>query len=325
MQQEKWKKLEQTVLQEYSNTLGIAIMRDGAVLYEGSFHGNSPADAAHVFSVTKSVLSALIGIAVGQGHIKSVEQPVLDFFPEHKPSPENKTIRLVTIRDLLTMTAPYRCETEPYEEYFQSGNRMQTALSYLGGEETPGRFRYSPFLGAHLLSGVLARATGQSALEFAAENLFAPLGIAPPKPAALRDEQEYWAWYEKPRHAPSWVVDPQGISPGGWGLCLSPMAMAKIGQLYLGGGVWEGKQLLPSGWVRESTKIHSVWQESGLGYGYLWWVIEDGKVCAALGDGGNVIYVNAETGLVIAMACRFEPNAKDRIGLIRGVIEPMIE
>jgi CubicO group peptidase (beta-lactamase class C family) len=323
MQQEKWNNIAKIVESRYDNTVGIVILQNGKPLYESYFGGNSPDDASHVFSVTKSVCSALVGIAAQQGYIKSVDQPVLDFFPEYEPDPENKTIRLVTLRHLLTMTAPFRCETEPYEEYFQSENRMQTALGYLGGVK-PGRFWYSPFLSAHILSGVLAQATGQSVLGFAAENLFLPLGINPPKPVILRSEQEYWAWYEKPRHEANWAIDPQGINPGGWGLCLTPMAMAKIGELYRRGGLWEGKQILPPDWVSESTKVQSVWEEAGLGYGYLWWVLDDGKAYAAMGDGGNVIYVNAEKGLVVAMACRFEGEAKDRIGLIQSVIEPML-
>jgi CubicO group peptidase (beta-lactamase class C family) len=322
MYQEKWKNLEQTVLKEYSNTTGIVILQEGEPLYEGCFQGNSPSDAMHVFSVTKSVCSALVGIAIGQGYVKSVDQPVLDFLPEYQPDKANKTACLVTIRHLLTMTAPFRYEAEPFAEYFQSEDRLQTSLHYLGGEEKPGRFRYSPFMSAHILSGILASTTGRSMLDFAAENLLAPLGIDAPNAVTLHGEQDYWAWHGKPRHEPSWVADPQGINPGSWGLCLTPMAMAKLGQLYVSGGVWDGRQIIPASWVRESTKVQSRWEETGLGYGFLWWVLEDG-VYAALGDGGNVIYGNEKTGTVIAMTCRFEENAKDRIELIRGVMEPM--
>ncbi len=88
-----------------------------------------------------------------------------------------------------------------------------------------------------------------------------------------------------------WVVDSQGINTASWGLFLTPVDMAKIGQLYLYGGMWNGEQIVPAGWIDESTNEHSRWGE--LSYGYLWWIIDDKEhIYAALGDGGNVIYVN---------------------------------
>lgn len=102
------------------------------------------------------------------------------------------------------------------------------------------------------------------------------------------------------------------------------MDMAKIGQLYLAGGMWKGKQIISTEWIDESTKEHSRWGK--LSYGYLWWVIDDKEhIYAALGDGGNVIYVNAKKRMVVSIASLFMPRAKDRIKLIKEYIEPMFE
>jgi CubicO group peptidase (beta-lactamase class C family) len=100
--------------------------------------------------------------------------------------------------------------------------------------------------------------------------------------------------------------------------------MAKIGQLYLSGGMWDGKQIVPAWWIDESTKEQSRW--SKLAYGYLWWVIDEKQhAFAALGDGGNVIYVNAKKNMVVAITSLFVPDVKDRIEFIKECIEPMFE
>ena len=121
-----------------------------------------------------------------------------------------------------------------------------------------------------------------------------------------------------------WAADNMGINAAGWGLTLTPMDMAKIGQLYIQQGNWEGKQLVSSQWIKDSITTYQKWEQ--LSYGYLWWIInESEKAYAAMGDGGNVIYVNEKKGLVIAIASLSMKNAKDRIKLIRDYIEPVFE
>lgn len=96
--------------------------------------------------------------------------------------------------------------------------------------------------------------------------------------------------FNKSTNISGWVSDPTGINAGGWGLTLSPAGMAKIGQLCLDGGMWNGKQIVSAGWINERTKEHSRWEKINLPYGYLWWIIDDKEhACAAMGDGGNVI------------------------------------
>ena len=99
------------------------------------------------------------------------------------------------------------------------------------------------------------------------------------------------------------------------------MDMAKIGQLYLNKGLWNGKRIVSEKWVEESTKEHSRWKKHDLPYGYLWWVNEDGY--AAMGDGGNIIYVNTRDKIVVSSSALFVPKARDRIDLIKTYIEPI--
>lgn len=163
-------------------------------------------------------------------------------------------------------------------------------------------------------------------LDFARENLFAPLGIQVDRNVVFHSKEEQLAIMTKENNTSGWAADPQGINTAGWGLFLTPTEMAKIGQLYLNRGVWNGKQLVSAQWVEESTREHSRWDELGLKYGYLWWVIEEKEHSyAAIGDGGNVIYVNPAKDLVIAIASLFIPRPRDRISFIKEELEPMFE
>lgn len=324
MNQEKIKELEKKINSDYSNITGIIVQKNGSKLYENYFNGYTADNAIHVYSVTKSVVSVLIGIAIDKGHIKSAEEKVLDFFPDYTVEPGEKTIQGITTKNLLTMTAPYKYKTEPYEKFFTSLNPIRDALDLLGGDGTIGEFNYSAIGGTHILSGILVRATGQSVLDFAAENLFSPLGINVTRNVMLRSKEEHMAVMND-KNTSGWVVDPQGINMASWGLFLTPADMAKIGQLYLNGGIWDGKQIVSDGWIAESTREHSRCVQWGnLPYGYLWWII-DVDCYAALGDGGNVIYVNTKKQMVVSIASIFMPDAKDKIEFIREYIEPMLE
>lgn len=323
MNQEKIIELEKAINSNYNNTTGIIALKDGKTLYENYFNGYTAADPVHVASVTKSIFSALIGIAIDNGYIKSIDQKVLEFFPDYKVKRGEETIQKVAIKDMLTMTAPYKYKSEPYEKFFASDNWLKAALDLLGGKGQIGEFIYSAMIGTHILSGILVQATGQSVLDFAAEKLFIPLGINVGENVVLHNKEEHLAFL-KDKNARGWVVDSKGINPAGWGLTMTPTDMAKIGQLYLDGGVWKDKQIISSQWIDESTKKHSQWGK--LSYGYLWWIIDDKEhIYAALGDGGNVIYVNTKKKIVVSIASLFMPRAKDRLELIKGYIEPMLE
>ncbi|PKL25725.1 MAG: serine hydrolase [Spirochaetae bacterium HGW-Spirochaetae-3] len=321
MDSERIRELEGLIAGEYSGVTGVVVRKSGEVAYEAYFNGYAAGDAVHVYSVTKSVVSALIGIAVDRGLISGVERKVLDFFPEYAVLPGEKTIRSITIQNLLTMTAPYKYDVEPYEAFFASPNPIKDALDLLGGDKPIGEFNYSAVGGTHLLSGILARATGRSVRDFAVENLFAPLGIDVPRDLALRTKEEHIAVMQA-RGVRGWAVDPAGLNAAGWGLFLTPDDMARIGQLYLNGGTWDGERIVSSRWVEESTNEHSRCVRWGdMAYGYLWW-LPGGDSYAALGDGGNAIYVDRKKDLVVSVAALLAPDAKDSVELIKGYIEP---
>ena len=322
MDQIKMEDLEQKINSQYANTTGIVIIKDGIVSYEKYFKGCTAESRVHVYSVTKSVISILLGIALDKGYIKNIEEKVLDYFPEYKVKRGEKKIQNITLRDMLTMTAPYKyCFFAPYIKYFTSSDWVKFSLDLLGGRGKIGVFRYAPLIGPDILSGILVRATGQPVLDFAAENLFEPLGIKVENNLLFESKEEQLA-FNQSKDISGWVIDSMGIHAAGWGLTLTPMDMAKIGQLYLNGGMWEGKRIVSSKWVEDSTIEHSRWKKENLPYGYLWWVNEDGY--AAMGDGGNIIYVNTKKKLVISIAALFVPKAGDRIELITKFIEPIL-
>jgi len=327
MNQEKMIELEKTINNYYGNIAGIIVLKNGKTLYENYFNECTSASRIHVYSVSKSIISILIGIAMDKGYIKSINQKVLDFFPDYTVKRREKTIQNVTLRDLLTMTAPYKYKFGPYTyiKYFMSNDWVKFTLDLLGGKGQIGDFKYTPLVGPDILSGILVKATGQSVFDFAAENLFSPLKITVESNVVFHSAKEQSA-FNKAKSISGWVADPTGINSGGWGLTLSPADMAKIGQLCLDGGTWNGKQIVSARWIEESTKEHSRWEKINLPYGYLWWIIDDKEhACAAMGDGGNVIYFNTKKGIVVSIASLFVQNAKDRIELIKEHIEPMFE
>lgn len=322
MIQEKIEMFEKVVMRDYGNIAGIVVLKDGETLYENYFNECTANSRIHVYSVTKSIISILIGIAMDKGYIKDLDQKVLDFFPEYKVKKREKTIQNITLRNLLTMTAPYKYKFNPYIKYFTSDNWVKFSLDLLGGRGQIGKFRYAPLIGPDIMSGILGKATGQSVISFAQENLFAPLGIVVEKNIIFHSKEEQLA-FNQDTNISGWVADPMGVNTAGWGLTLSPIDMAKLGQLYLNHGIWNGKQIVSEKWINESTKEHSRWEGQNLSYGYLWWIDKDGF--AAMGDGGNTIYVNTKKNMVVAIASLFRPKVKDRMEFILKYIEPLFD
>lgn len=321
MKADEVKTLEGLLSGGYANTAGIVVQKGGETVYEGYWNGFTADRPAHVFSITKSIFSILIGIAADQGLIEGVAQHVLDFFPDYTVKRGEKTIRRVTLRDLLTMTAPYKYKSAPYTKYFISDSWVKASLDLLGGKGEIGKFRYAPLIGPDILSGILTKATGLSALDFATKALFGPLGIRVPHPIVFHSKEEQIAIMTGSGGS-GWVADPQGINTAGWGLFLTSADLAKIGQLFLNRGVWDGQQIVSRAWIDESTKPQSRWERQS--YGYLWWVIDEAQHSfAALGDGGNTLYVNPARELVVASTALFKPRARDRLALITEQIEPL--
>lgn len=318
-QEESMTRMEIVIREGHKNIGGIVVYKAGTMYYEKYFNDFTKDNPFHIFSVTKSIISILIGIAIDKEMIKSIDQKILDYFPEYTIKRGEKVLQNVTIKDLLTMTVPYKYKFAPYTKYFGSSDWVKSALDLMGGKGTIGDFRYAPLIGPDVLSGILVKATGTSVLDFATKYLFTPLGIDVEGNVIFHSKEEQLAWY-KDRNMKGWVADPLGVNTAGWGLSIKTRDMAKLGQLYLNHGIWDNQQIVSSKWIERSTQEHSCWGEKK--YGYLWWIIDKNENSfAALGDGGNVIYVNPQKELVVAIAALFKPRVKDRIDFIKEYIE----
>lgn len=322
MKQEQIARLENIIHKDYSNMAGMAVFQNGKSVYENYYNGYTKDSRVHIFSVTKSIISILLGIALDKGYIDSIEQKVLQFYPEYTVKRGEKTIQDITIRDMLTMTVPYKFMFRPYQKYFTSMDWVKFSLDKLGGKGHIGKFRYAPVIGPDILSGILVKVTGQSVLNFAKENLFAPLGITVEKSIVFHSKEEQIA-FSTAADISGWAASPTGVNTAGWGLTLSLVDMAKIGQLFLNKGIWNGERLISERWVAESTSEQSRWKRRNLPYGYLWWVNGRDNGYAAMGDGGNIIYVSPEKNMVVAITSFFRPRAKDRIAFIKNYVEPI--
>lgn len=256
MNKEKITELENKIKNDFNNITGIVVLKDGKTLYEKYFNECTAESRIHIYSVTKSIISILIGIAIDKGYIKNIKQNVLDFFPEYTIKKGEKTIQNITLENMLTMTAPYKYKFNPYIKYFTSNEWVKFSLDLLGGKGKTGDFRYAPLIGPDILSGILVKATGQSVFDFAQANLFVPLGITVEKNVFFQSKEEQLA-FNKATNISGWVADQAGINAAGWGLTLSAADMAKIGLLYMKGGIWNGKQIVSSEWIKESTTEHS--------------------------------------------------------------------
>ncbi|MFD0587353.1 serine hydrolase domain-containing protein [Paenibacillus sp. GCM10027627] len=315
---EKLSRLENAINTEYENINGIVAATDDGIAYEQYFQGYGPDHAHHIASVTKSILSALIGIAMDEGHIHDVDQKVLNFFPDYEIDDANTVINEVTLRHLLTMTAPYPFAHwhEPLDQMCMQPDWIKHTLGLLGKGGSLGDFKYST-AGAHLLSTVITRVTGRSARQYANEQLFRPIGmreIPDYEMSAFGFDDLFGSGVK------GWVHDPAGHSTGGWGLTLTPRDMARFGLLYLNRGEWKGKLILSSRWIEQSIAM------TANQYGYLWWLREEEGLFSfsAIGDGGNMICCIPKHHLVVAIASEFTPNPRDRWTLIRDFVIPAV-
>lgn len=321
---EKFLDLEQMIKSQYRNINGIVVARKGYIVFERYYNGYGPLDAHHVASVTKSVISALVGIAIDAGYIKSVDQNVLDFFPEYVPGAGDIQKRTITIRHLLTMTAPFpfswkegdRRGHEPLDRLRRQRDWIMYILNLMGQNGQPGRFQYYT-AGAHLLSAIITCTTGNCAREFANECLFRPIGM---RKIPDYNMESFGLDDVFGKNLKGWIKDPQGNTVGGWGLTMTPRDMARFGFLYLNRGIWDDKQIISETWIDESTAMNAN------GYGYLWWLREEDSTCAysALGDGGNVICCIPEKDLVVAISSEIISKPRDQWLLFEKCIIPAI-
>lgn len=318
-------RIKENILCDYANTTGIVVKQKGKTVYEEYFNGCTESTAMHVFSVTKSIMGVLLGIAMEQGKIKSLDEKIVSFFPDYQVRKREKVLAEVSLKDFITMTVPYRYRFSPYTKYFTSEDQVFFSLNQVGGQSGRiGEFKYAPLIGPDVLSGIIRNVTGNTPREFANETLFAPLGIKEKKDIILHSKEEQMEFYKR-TDLNGWVCDRKNNSNAGWGLHLTVREMADIGEMMRSGGLIDGKQIVPKKWILDSTTVRVRPENIPSAYGYLWWIIDEGeRAYAAMGDGGNTLYVNESRELVIAINGIFKPRAKDRIGFIREVIEPLM-
>ena len=231
------------VLNNYSskndiNIRQIVAYKDNILEIEEYKEGFSKEDTMNVMSVTKSITSLLIGIAIDKGFIGSVDDLVMDYYKTiYIPKRGEKTIYDVTIKHLLTMTAPYKGNSEPWKKVCTSKDWSLSILDSLGGRNgITNEFRYHT-LGTQILLGIIRIASGMNILEFANEYLFKPLGIEPRVNANCKSKEDQFAYLmNKGNHGKVWFMDPTDMPTAGWGLSLSAYEMAQIGLLVLNKG-----------------------------------------------------------------------------------------
>lgn len=322
------KELHDLIKEKQPNICQIVCYKEGQEIYSDEWNHYQKTDACHVMSATKSVVALLVGAALDQGLIKSIDQPVLDFFPDYRIESGEKTIQKVTIRHLLTMTAPYKYKYEPWTKICSRDDWTIAALDFLGGKKgLTGEFKYST-LGIQILTGMISKTSGMDVVDFANTFLFEPIGVEKHVNylAETAEEHQRFTMSKEPRKN-IWFCDPQGVGTAGYGLCFSASDMAKIGQLCLDKGVHNGTQIISSAWIEKIIKPGYQCGEAfrNMSYGCLWWIIDQNKsTFAAIGNSGNVIYVSPSKNIVIAVTAYFKPAVMDRIDFIQEVIEPFI-
>ncbi|WP_270886205.1 serine hydrolase domain-containing protein [Pedococcus sp. 5OH_020] len=285
----------------------IIVTTSGRTRFE-RYYGSSAEEYRSAFSVTKSVVSTLVGLAISEGELR-LDDRLSKMLPRYAAEMSPR-VAAVTLRQLLTMTAGFTDTSSGFgsSELLNSPDWVRFIIRHQ--DDAPGKlFAYSDY-GAHLLSPILEQATGQPVLSYARSHLFDPLGI-PTRPAAqpLIDDA-HLGQYERAGFA--WPVDPQGHALGAAHLKIRPQDMTRLGQLFLQGGQWQGRQVVPAAWVRQATSAQAgaAFQPSTDGrfaptnYGYLWWVttVDGTPSYFAWGLGGQLVQVVPDRNLVMVVS-----------------------
>jgi len=312
-----------------SNICQIYAIKDGKTVYDDCWQGFKTEDAMNANSVTKGVMALLTGIALDNGYIDSVDQKVMDFYPDYKVKRGEKTIYDVTIRHLLTMTAPYKYRSEPWTKVCTSSDWRLAVLDYLGGRKgITGEFKYAT-LGIQILAGIIENATGMKCIDFANQYLFVPLGL--PERILHGDsskEDQFDFFMNKNPRKYEWYSDPQGAVTAGWGLCMSAKDMAVIGAMVLDNGLYEGKSIISEEYLNAMLTPYLKLDErmGNMSYGFLWYKpFDDREVYASIGDSDNIIYINKTKNISVGITGTFKPRIFDRVAFIEEKVLPVIE
>lgn len=265
-----------------SDVRSALVVRNGVLVDEYYKEGFDETSVFSLQSCSKSVTSALVGLAIEQGYIQGVDVPISDYFP-HLLDSSSPYAGEITLWHLLTHTTGfYGTDNELWEVWRSSDNWVDYVLEQSIVTRPGAAFNYSTG-NSHLLGVIVELATGKSLLEYGKEVLFDPLDM----------------------DSVTCGTDPQGNCDGGNGFSMSLRDMAKFGQLFLQGGVWEGKQVIPKGWVEDSTALQFKRNTGSADYGYQWWVRTFGAgqypAFFAQGHFGQYIFVVPALELVVAV------------------------
>ena len=267
-------------------TTGLIVIQNDEIALEDYYLGNSAVTQNISWSMAKSFISALIGIAVNEGHIKSIEQSV----DAYATSLGGSGYEGVSIKNVLQMSSGVAFNEDYGDFYsdinrwgrdFSLGNSQDAFAATLKNDIEPGTVNHYVSINTHVLGMVLTQATGRSITDYMQEKLYNPMGM---------------------EHDGLWIIDGQGMEMALGGLNLTLRDFAKLGSLYLHDGTFNGQQIVPASWVADSRTMDQPHLLPGndLGYGYQWWMVGgDSGEFMAMGVYGQYIYINPETNTVI--------------------------
>ena len=285
----------------------LIISQGGEIAFEQYYAGRSANQPANLKSASKSVISALVGIAIDQGFIEGVDQPIADFFPEYRQTDLAATVNAITVGNLLTMQAGLASTSgRNYGRWVISDDWVESALR-MPSVAAPGTLMIYSTGSTHILSAIIARATGMNTREFAQQYLASPLGF----------RLAYWS------------RDPKGVYFGGNDMEMTPRHMLAFGRLYLNGGIHNDTQLISADWVADSLMARATSPRGeGRFYGYGWWLRDMAglQVPMAWGYGGQLIFVLPEFDMVIVATSDStpDPSRRGHLGQLYDLIENQI-
>jgi CubicO group peptidase (beta-lactamase class C family) len=288
-------RLDAGMAESNPDVLALLVARDGRLVFERYYGGATVAERFDLQSVTKTVVSVLVGMAIGDGKL-DLDATLAEVFPSQIVAAVDPRVRGITVRQLLTMTAGWG-PASPADFAF-SIDPVRVLLGRPLADRPGRRFVYDNG-SYHLLSAAVSAATERTAAGFARDRLFRPLGFG-----------------DSP-----WQADDSGLSLGPGGLYLHARDLAKLGQLFLNGGRWDGRQLVPERYVRDSTRPQSEGgPPGGTRYGYGWWISSSPAGFQATGYGGQTLLVVPERDLVVVLLTRVEGQT-DVGGILYEVVD----
>jgi len=282
----------------------LIISQNGNLLFERYYNGTDPARPANMKSASKSVISALVGIAIDKGVIGGVDDKVADYLPTYFAIEANQDKIDITIENLLTMQSGLESTSNRnYGKWVLSNNWVEFAINQPLIAQPGSRMIYSTG-STHLLSAILAQASGMDSKRFAQENLTSQLGY----------NMSYWS------------QDPQGVYFGGNDMEMTPRQMLRFGELYLNNGSYNQKQVISEDWISRSFQAHARSPRGqGRYYGYGWWLrdLAGMQVPVAWGYGGQLIFVVKELDLVVVATSDSTPGTTRRghLGRLYDLVE----